>query len=174
MKKILVLLANGFEETEYVGTRDALIRSGFDVESVSFEETLDLRSNNNLIIRADKKIIDIKTDDYIAVFIPGGPGTQALGEKEGFDSILNDFVNSERVIAAICAAPTLLAKRGLLEGHDAVCYPDEELIGMMIKGKSNYLKNLNYVSSGRFFTGKNMQVSVEYGYELAKFIENKK
>lgn len=172
-KRILVLLGHGFEETEYVGTRDALIRSGIDVVSVSLEDTLEMRSNHNLIIKADKLVDEINTKDFDAVFIPGGPGTQALGEKEAFDTLLNDFVESDKVIAAICAAPTLLAKRGLLEGHDAVCYHDEELVNMMILGKANFKKDLDYVGSGRFFTGKNMQVSVAYGYALAEFLDKK-
>lgn len=173
-KRVLVILGHGFEETEYVATRDALIRCGLDVDSVSLEDTVDVRSNHNLTIKADMLFENVNTIDYDAVFIPGGPGTQALGEKESFDIILNDFVDSKRVIAAICAAPTLLAKRGLLEGKDAVCYPDEELINMLIVGKANYHKDTDYISSGRFFTGKNMQVSVAYGYALAEFIENNK
>lgn len=172
MDKILVVLGHGFEETEYVATRDALIRSGFDIESVSLEDTLEMKTNHNLIIKADKSFSEIVTDDYKAIFIPGGPGTSKLGEKEEFDLLLNDFINSDRVISAICAAPTLLAKRGLLKDHDAVCYPDEELVSQLIIGGANYLKDKKFVKSGRFFTGKNMQVSIEFGYELAKFIED--
>ncbi len=170
-KRVLVVLANGFEETEYVATRDALIRYGLDVESVSLEDSLELRSNHNLIIKADLLYENLNTKGYDALFIPGGPGTQALGEKENFDIILNDFVESDRVISAICAAPTLLAKRGLLEGKEAVCYPDEELINELIKGKAKYIKKTNYISDGRYFTGKNMQVSVEFGFALAEFID---
>lgn len=172
-KRVLVVLANGFEETEYVGTRDALIRSGIDVESVSLEESIDLRSNHNLIIKADSTFEKINTKDYDALFIPGGPGTQALGEKAEFDEILKSFVESDRIISAICAAPSLLAKRGLLKDYEAVVYPDEELIIELMKGGAKYLKNTDYVGSGRFFTGKNMQVSVEFGYKLANFINAK-
>lgn len=173
-KRVLVLLGHGFEETEYVGVRDALIRSGLDVESVSLEDTIEMRSNHNLIIKADKTIEQINLKDFDIVFIPGGPGTQALGEKESFDILLNHFVEENKVIAAICAAPTLLAKRGLLEGHDAVCYHDEDLVNMLLVGKANFKKDLDYVGSGRFFTGKNMQVSVAYGYALAEFIDKQK
>lgn len=172
-KRILVILSNGFEETEYVGTRDALIRSGIDVESVSLEEGLEIRSNHKLIIKADKMFENINTKDYDALFVPGGPGTNKLDLNEKFDLILKDFVETNRVISAICAAPSLLAKRGLLVDIDAVVYPDDELISELIKGRANYKSNLNYVGSGRFFTGKNMQVSVEFGYELAKFLDKR-
>ncbi len=173
-KRVLVILGHGFEETEYVATRDALIRSGLDVESVSVEDTLEMRSNHKLIIHADKLFEDLNTRDYDVLFIPGGPGTQKLGENKKFDLILNDFVESKRIIAAICAAPTLLAKRGLLKGIEAVCYPDEELVNEMIKGDAIYLKKTDYVGSDRFFTGKNMNVSVEYGFALANFIDKYK
>lgn len=173
-KRVLTVLGNGFEETEYVGVRDALIRAGVDVDSVSVEDVLEIRSNHNLIIHADILFENVNTKDYDALFIPGGAGVDKLQTNEKFEAVLKDFSNSKRIIAAICGGPRLLATRGLLNEHEAVCYPDEEIINDLIKGGATYLKDTNYVASGRFFTGKNMQVSVEFGFALADFISKYK
>lgn len=172
-KKVLVLLGHGFEETEYVAVRDSLIRNGLDVDSVSLEETTEMRTNNNLFIKADILFKELNLNNYDALFIPGGPGTQKLGEKSEFDVILSYFVEQNKVISAICAAPTLLAERGLLKGRKALCYPDDDYINLMIRNGVDFQYDADYVSDGNFFTGKNMQVSISYGYALSSFILDK-
>ncbi len=172
-KKILVLLAKGYEETEYVAVRDALIRDGNIVESVSMSDDKLTYANHNIQIMADYKLDEIINNlgHYDVLFIPGGQGVEVLDKMPEFDEIIDHFVVNNKIIGAICAAPSLLAKRGLLEGKKAVVYPSDEFIVSLVTNGVEYDKELDYVGDGNFFTGKNMQVSVAFGYAFGEYLK---
>jgi putative intracellular protease/amidase len=71
-------------------------------------------------------------DKFDALFIPGGPGNDNVDKFEGLDQIIEHFVKENKVVGAICAAPTLLAKRGYLDGKKAICFNDKNLRQIMI------------------------------------------
>lgn len=172
--KILVPLINGFEETEYIAVRDVLIREGFDVESVSLTNDKIIIANHNTRIGADILFNNIKNTlyDYDVLFIPGGViGVEKLDKSLEFEIILNSFVSENKIISAICAAPSLLAKRGLLKNKKAVIFPSKKLIKTLINNKVNYNSKLEFVGDGIFFTGINMQTSITFAYALSKYIK---
>ncbi len=171
MKKVLVPLHNGFEETEYIAVRDVLIREGLEVVSVSLTGDKTILANHNLRIGADMLYDQVKNflDEYDALFIPGGMGVENLDKSLEFDFIVNYFTSENKKIGAICAAPRLLAKRGILKGEEATCYPDKSIIADLENNGVIY-KDEPVVVSGRFVTGKQMDSSILYGYGLANFI----
>ncbi len=174
-KRVLVLLANGYEETEYVAVRDALIRDGLNVESVSMSNELLTIANHNIKIMADKVLDDVINNlfYYDVLFIPGGQGVDVLDKMNEFNEILNHFVVNNKLIGAICAAPSLLAKRGILTGKKATVYPSDELIASLILNDVVYVKDVPFVEDGNIITGKNMQSSIEFGFAFANFINKK-
>ncbi|BDU67619.1 MAG: protease [Candidatus Tyloplasma litorale] len=175
-KKVLVPLIEGFEETEYIAVRDILIRKGIDVDSVSLTDSKMIVANHNTIIGADSIYKNLKgyIDEYDALFIPGGTiGVENLDSNIKFDEILFHFSSENKIIAAICAAPSLLAKRGLLKNKKSVVFPDKKLIEILIKNEADYINDVNYIGDGNIFTGTKMQISIEYAENLAKFIESK-
>ena len=172
--KILVPLASGFEETEYVAVRDVLIREGFEVESVSLTGDKIINANHGIKIGSDFLYENIKNtlDDYDIIFIPGGMGVDNLDKSIEFDNILNSFASKNKIISAICAAPTLLAKRGLLKNKNAICYPNKKYIKILEDNEAIYHSDINFIGDENFFTGLNMQTSIEFAYELSKYIKN--
>lgn len=173
-KKVLITLASGFEETEYVAVRDILIRKGFDVDSVSLTGDKLVRANHNLRMYADYVFDNVKDylDDYAALFIPGGLlGVNSLDKSLDFDTILNDFVSRNAYIGAICAASSLLAKRNLLNKKEAVVFPTKKLIKILTDNGAIYLPNTKFVAADNFFTGDTMTSSIEFAEEFALFIK---
>ncbi len=176
-KRILVPLMNGFEETEYIAVRDVLIRQGIDVDSISLTGEKLLIANHNTTIGADLVIgkNPVIVSDYTGIFIPGGLiGVENLDKSLDFERIINEFVAENKVIAAICAAPTLLAKRGFLKDKTATCFPDKKFIDILKSNEANYIDDEVYAIDDNFVTGKDFASSITYGYELAKVINDRK
>jgi len=97
------------------------------------------------------------------------PGSKNLDESRIVDAALKTAVRNGAYIAAICAAPFILGKRGLLEGKKAICYPgfEKELTGA-------YISKEKVVCDGKFITAAGMGVAVNFGLELVKVMKNAK
>ncbi len=172
-KRILVPLMNGFEETEYIAVRDVLIRENVDVDSISLTGDKTILANHNTRIGADMVygVQNFNVDDYDGIFIPGGLiGVNNLDSSLEFDNIINAFHGSNKVVAAICAAPTLLAKRGMLKDKEATCFPGKDFINALTNNGAIYKDDEVFVVSDRIITGKDYISSIRFGFELANLI----
>jgi len=126
MVKVLVPLAEGFEEIEASVIIDVLRRAGVDIVTAGIPGTLVIGSRN-VRFTADKKIDDIEPEDFEAIILPGGyPGYVNLGKTQKVMNIITSFNGEKKLIGAICAAPTILAKVGILEDKKATVYPGME------------------------------------------------
>ena len=125
MAKVLVPLANGFEDIEAVTIVDVLRRGGIEVVTASIHATPEVRSAHGITMRADALFSAVGDDDYEAIVLPGGgEGTENL---KGCEPLVRRLVRQsedERLLCAICAAPTVLSAAGLLAPNQHVtCYP---------------------------------------------------
>ena len=126
MAKIAVMLADGFEEVEGLTTVDLCRRAGIEVTMVSINGTTDVMGSHKIGIKADKVFEDVDFNDIDMIILPGGmPGTLNLGNHAGLAEKLLEFSKTKKV-GAICAAPSVLAKLGILNGKTACCYPGFE------------------------------------------------
>lgn len=122
-KRVLCLLAPGFEEIEAVTPVDLLRRAGVEVTLAAIEDTSLVTGRNGLTLKADATldaILSIHGDDlavYDLLLLPGGPGVEALRRSGAAARLARTFADSRRPVAAICAAPLILADAGLLEGR---------------------------------------------------------
>lgn len=124
--KVLVPLANGFEEIEAVSVIDVLRRAGIEVVTAGLPGTI-VEGSRNVKMIADRKIDDVKKEDFDAVVLPGGdPGYVNLSKSKKLTDILTDFNENNKTIAAICASPSILGKLGILDGKKATIYPGME------------------------------------------------
>lgn len=119
-----LFLTNGFEEIEAVGTIDILRRAEVDLTTVSVEESLYVKGAHNVIVKADVLLNDLKVEDAEMLILPGG--TLRLGEFPKLTDWLVEHNKKGGWIAAICAAPAILGRLGILEGKEATCYPGFE------------------------------------------------
>ena len=165
MKRGLVLLANGFEDTEGIATIDCLKRVGIELDIVSVMDTNTIitQCKNTLVL--DKNVTECSTSDYDFLFIPGGGAViNYLIKQNSISNIILDFSCENKLIATICAAPMLVGKLGLFENRKFTCYPGCE-VG--IKGK--YTGDATTVSDN-FITGKSMGHSIEFALEIVKYL----
>jgi len=125
MASVLLPLAEGFEEVEAVALIDVMRRGGIEVRVVYLEDELhtDLVTGaNGITIKADMSIKNIISDDFDMMVLPGGfAGTYAMAENTRVIELVKEF-KSKKIIAAICAAPLVFKKAGVL-GSDYTCYP---------------------------------------------------
>lgn len=131
-KNVCVFLADGFEEIEGLTVVDLLRRAEVNVTTVSVTGDLMIHGAHKIDVQADKLFNEINYDEQDMVVLPGGmPGTLQLGEHEGVKQVLEQFYQAKKYVSAICAAPSVLGKYGMLQGRKATSYPgfEEALVG---------------------------------------------
>ncbi len=161
---IYIYLASGFEETEMIAPLDIMRRAGLDVKTVSVTHDKTVYGSHGIGITADLTVFDKEYNDELdAVMLPGGmPGTTNLEQSEHVRAAIEKAYKNEKFICAICAAPSVLGKMGLLRGVTAVCYP----------GFEKYLEGAipseqKCVRDGRMITAVGMGAAIEFGLEIA-------
>ena len=167
---IAILLADGFEEIEALTPLDVLRRAGLDVRTVAIGSKIAVGSHGIPVI-CDIEADEVNENELSMVIFPGGmPGSLNLDASPYADKFINAALKNGGRIAAICAAPLVLGRRGLLEGKEAICYPgfEEELRGAKISEKS-------VVTDANITTAKGMGVALPFALELVRLIcgENK-
>ena len=126
MKKVLLFFANGTEEIEALTAVDLLRRAGADVTVAGVGGT-ELTGSHAIRVTADIEAAEISSFDYDMVVVPGGmPGTLHMDGCEAVDKTLREVERNGGFLAAICAAPLVLGKRGYLKNKEAICYPGFE------------------------------------------------
>lgn len=129
---IYAFLANGFEEIEAITIIDILRRAEKEVITVGIGDNI-IRGAHGMVVVADMQDNMIELDDKLEmIFLPGGmPGTLNLERSAVVQSAIDYCVENDKYIAAICAAPSILGHKGILDGKKACCYPgfEQELKG---------------------------------------------
>ena len=127
MKKILAVIAPGFEELEAVAVIDILRRIGFKVVTAGID-TKRAAGAHDIAIETDATLGELFPGDFDAIYLPGGmaPGAKLLLEDEEVLEAVDTLYKSGKVVAAICAAPIVFAKLGILDGKKFTVYPGLE------------------------------------------------
>ena len=128
MKKISVFLAEGFEEIEALSVVDVCRRAGIEAKTVSVTGHKQVMGAHGIAVHADEVYDNIDFKKMDGIVLPGGmPGTLHLGEHAGVVEQVKVFAASGKMTAAICAAPSVLANAGVLDGKHATVYPGCEV-----------------------------------------------
>ncbi len=123
MKRVLVPLAEGFEEIEAVTVVDVLRRAGIEVFTAALGDN-PVRGSHGISVQADGSLDEAAAGDFDMVALPGGmPGATHLKSDPRVLELLRRMAGAGRYTAAICAAPSVLAAAGLLEGRRATSFP---------------------------------------------------
>jgi 4-methyl-5(b-hydroxyethyl)-thiazole monophosphate biosynthesis len=123
MSRVLMPLAEGFEEIEAVTVVDLLRRAGIEVHTAALARR-EVTGSHGITVVADIGLDDAAAADYDMIVLPGGmPGADHLRRDPRVIELLQQFAGTGRYTAAICAAPGVLAHAGLLEGRAATSYP---------------------------------------------------
>lgn len=163
---IYTFLADGFEEIEALCPVDIMRRAGLSVTTVGIGKK-EICGSHGICVCADIDDSELIFEDIDLIFLPGGmPGTKNLDASQTVHKAIDLATSQNAYIAAICAAPMILGKRGLLNGKKAVCYPsfEEYLIGATVPDGEKL------ITDGKIITAKGMGVSHELGLEIVKLL----
>lgn len=159
---VYCFLADGFEEVEAIAPIDMLRRAGVEVTTVGVGKRV-IMGRHNIPVTADIEDSEFSADeDLEAVILPGGmPGTLNLDASQVVHGALDYAGEHGKLICAICAAPSVPGKKGLLSGREAIAYPgfEKELKGAVISKK-------HVVRDGNIITAKGAGVAVKFGLEI--------
>ncbi len=158
---IYMFLAEGFEEVEALCPLDIMRRAGLKVTTVGIGSGM-ITGAHGITVKADICDVDYSGAELEMIFLPGGmPGTLNLEKSAVVQGAIDSALVKNSYIAAICAAPSILGKRGILRGREAICYPgfEDQLEGAVISDKK-------VVTDGRIMTAAGMGVACEFGLEI--------
>ncbi|AZN36553.1 DJ-1 family glyoxalase III [Iodobacter ciconiae] len=166
MNQVDLFLASGFEEIELVTVADILRRADIRTRLVSIDSKLAVTGAHHITIKAD---IDLPTADsshtQMLVLPGGGAGTQAMIACTALHQRLQQHLAAGKPVAAICAAPMILAKANLLHGINAVCYPGCE--EALIKAGAN-IQSDDVVVDGLITTSRGPATAAAFAFELVR------
>lgn len=127
MKRMLMLISNGFEDIEAVGTVDILRRCGVSVTVCSITGSLTVTSARKITVVCDSVLEDgnIDVNQWDGMILPGGqPNADTLRDTPEVIALVQAFYQADKLCCAICAAPIVLEKAGLIEGKHVTSYPN--------------------------------------------------
>lgn len=158
---VLIPLVDGFEEVEAVAVIDVLRRAGARVVTAAVDNRRVVGSHD-IPLHADALLADVLDREWDAIVLPGGPGTAKLNDAAGLHERLRRQAASGKLVGAICAAPTVLAEAGLLEGVEAACFPASR--GAM---RGAVVLDQAVVDAFPIITAQAMGSAVDFGLRLA-------
>lgn len=163
---VYILLGNGFEEVEALAPCDILRRGGVEVRTAGIGGNI-VTGGHNISVTADIAVEDICHDDLEMIVLPGGlGGVKSIREsKPAMDAVQTAWKDG-KYVAAICAAPTVLASLGITDGKKATCYPGME--GEM--GMANMVSTPVTVD-GKVICGQAAGAAMEFGFALLRALK---
>lgn len=167
MSKIGIFMANGCEEIEGLTVVDILRRGGVEVLTISITDCAQVTGSHFVTFRTDTVKSAVTFSKLDGVVLPGGmPGTLNLGADETVGRVIKEFADSGRLVAAICAAPSVLGAAGLLNGKNAVCHPgfEEKLIGANTSEDP-------VMRDGNIITSRGMGTAIPFGLAILEYLK---
>ena len=163
MKKILVVIAPGFEEIETVTIVDILRRAGARVTLGATVKGI-LKGSRGIKIEPDEILDNVLENDFDLICLPGGqPGTDNLKNDVRIEKILKRMQQEDKYIAAICAAPTVLKKAGILKDQSITCHPS-------VKSQFNSYICDRVVVDDRVITSQSPGTAMEFSLKLVEIL----
>lgn len=163
---VYLILADGFEEIEALAPVDILRRGGIDIKTVSIMSTNKVIGAHNIPVMADIMIQEVNPADMEMLILPGGGGHTLLDASNEVHSLINYCLVHNLYIAAICASPSILGKKQILDGKNATCYPGFEKYCYGAKMKKDKV-----VTDGKIITGRGPGAASEFGFEILSILK---
>lgn len=168
MKKVLLILSLGFEEIEAISVIDICRRAKIHVDICALESIL-TKGGNGIVIQADFLINELSDiNPYDMLVLPGGlPNAVTLAENKSVLNILQEAKIKDKYLAAICAAPYVLHKAGVLN-HNYTCYPSfEKKIRL-----DGYTENKDVIIDSKIITSRGPGTATAFALSLVKILSS--
>ncbi len=164
---IYVILADGFEEVEAIEPIDIMRRAGLEVKTAALKNKT-VTGAHNIPVTADIMISEIEPEKMNLLMLPGGAGHELLDASNEVHGLLNYALTNGIYIAAICAAPSILGKKMMLEGKKATCFPGYE---KYLYGAELVLDKA--VVDGKFITARGAGAASDFGFAIVELLKDK-
>lgn len=168
MSKIGIFFADGCEEIEGLSVVDICRRADLEIVTISIMGRPEVTGSHQITFSTDTVFENVDFKELDGVILPGGmPGTLHLGEHEGVNRVIKEFAKEGKLVAAICAAPSVLGAAGILQGKTAVCHPgfEEKLTGANVKFE-------NVAVDGNVITSRGMGTAFDFGLAIAGYFKD--
>lgn len=164
---VYVTLVDGFEDIEAIEPVDIMRRAGIDVKTVGVMGKT-ATSSHNVTVQADILIDEVNKEDMEMLVLPGGPGHTNLDESDKVQNLISYALEKDIYIAAICASPSILGKRGILDGKNYTCFPgfEEYAPNGIPTGEKATL-------DGKILTGKGAGAASDFGFVMVEILKGK-
>lgn len=164
---VYIFHVDGYEDTEMIAPLDMLTRAGIPITRVGVTGKT-ITSKMGMTIEADILPEQLDLSDCEMIFLPGGPGTKNYYDKPVIDKAIAYCVAHDCYIAAICAAPSVLAAKGVLEGKNAVCHfsVNDKMAGATVRDELVCV-------DGKIITGCGAAASIELGLTMVELLRGK-
>ena len=161
--KILTIIEQGYEELECVGAVALLLRGGVDVDIVTIDNE-EATGRFGLTLAHLKDLKDVDVNEYDGVLLPGGPHYKKLQVNEDVRKVVDYFYINNKVVAAICAAPTVLGRWGYLKDKNYTCFTslNDDFGGTYIDEYA--------VVDGKLVTGRSAAATIDFGFALLEVL----
>jgi 4-methyl-5(b-hydroxyethyl)-thiazole monophosphate biosynthesis len=170
--KVALFLANGCETIEALTVADILYRAGIPCTKVSVNSTPVVVTSHNVTVVANTTVDHLDWDSFDMLVLPGGiPGTPNLKACAPLMEQVARFHRKGKMIAAICAAPSIFAQLGLLKGVRATCNPSVESI--LLDGGADLVRE-NAVTTGNIITSRAMGTAIPFALAIVEHYLGKK
>lgn len=169
MSKIAICMADGCEEIEGLTVVDLVRRAKLNIDMISINGTDMVKGSHGIEFKCDKLIEDVDFGDYQGIVLPGGiPGTPNLESNDCVTEAVKKFAEEGKMVAAICAAPSILGHLGVVNGKKATSYPgfDQEMSGCKYKTDS-------VVKDGNIITSRGMGTAIDFGLAIIEYMTEK-
>lgn len=170
MSKIGIFMADGCEEIEGLTVVDIVRRAGIDITTISISDKKEVAGAHGITFLADAKKDEVDFSTLDGIVLPGGmPGTTNLGADETVDKVIREFAAGGKLVAAICAAPSVLGQAGILNGKHATSYPgfEPKLTGAVTSEDP-------VVQDGNVITSRGMGTAIAFALEIVSYFTDKK
>ncbi len=171
VKKVAVMLGEGFEPVEAIAPVDVLRRGGVEVTTVSVMTDRLVMAAHGVVVMADAQLDEVSFDDFDMIVVPGGSGgVENLSKCQPLLDALKVFAEEKRFIGSICAGPMILADLQLLDGRNATCYP-----GCQTNFPEGVYQDVyGVVRDGNIITASGPGQAIDFGVELLRALEGDK
>lgn len=163
--RIGIFMADGCEEIEGLTVVDVMRRAGIAIETISINGTKQITSSHQVTFHADTTKDKADYNSFDGIVLPGGmPGTLNLGADETVNRVIRQFADSGKLVAAICAAPTVLGQANVLNGRKATCHPgfEDKLLGAKYQRQP-------VVVDDNVITSRGMGTAIAFALEIVRY-----
>ena len=162
MSRTAIFIAEGFEEIEALTAVDLLRRAEIEIQMVSINGNRTVTGSHGITVQCDTLFENVELDSLDMIILPGGaPGTKNLDAFAPLKDRIREFDQQGRYISAICAAPGILGRMGLLKGRKACSYPttEDQLDGAQVQ-------HTETVISDHILTSRGMGTATAFGLAI--------